>query len=272
MKATLKLHPRAAAAARARLPVAGASRPFVFVNMSMTADGKIASANRAVVGFGSARDRRHLYELRATADAVMSGARTIELNRATLGTGGATFRAVRRRRGLAERNLRIVVSGSGSIDPRAPIFHRGTAPLILLTTQRVGAARLARLRALADEVFVAGRREIHWRKVLRWLYQKWRVRRLLCEGGGALNNALFRAGLVDELHLTVCPLILGGRAAPGLAEGQGARRLRDASRWRIVRRRRHGDELFLVLRPVRRQGMVGGRRTGRHQTTSTSAR
>ena len=48
--------------------------PFVFVNMAMTADGKIATANRAGSSFGSARDREHLLQLRATADAVMAGA------------------------------------------------------------------------------------------------------------------------------------------------------------------------------------------------------
>ena len=45
--------------------------PFVLVNMAVSADGKIASANRAVATFSSARDHEHLYELRATADAVM---------------------------------------------------------------------------------------------------------------------------------------------------------------------------------------------------------
>src|SRR5208282_6737629 len=65
--------------------------PFVFVNMAMTADGKIATANRAVHSFGSPRDLEHLYELRATADAVMCGARTVEMSKTILGTGGAKF-------------------------------------------------------------------------------------------------------------------------------------------------------------------------------------
>ena len=59
--------------------------PFVFVNMAMTADGKIATANRAVHSFGSQRDLAHLYELRATADAVMCGARTVKISETILG-------------------------------------------------------------------------------------------------------------------------------------------------------------------------------------------
>ncbi len=69
--------------------------PFVFVNMAMTADGKIATANRAVHSFGSARDLRHHYELRATADAILCGARTVEISEATLGNGGEKFRRQR---------------------------------------------------------------------------------------------------------------------------------------------------------------------------------
>src|SRR5512136_3076869 len=90
---------------------AGESKlPFVFINMAMTADGKIATANRAVSSFGSGRDREHLLELRATADAVMAGARTVDSNRVNLGPGAAKYRRLRVRRGLAEYNLRVIVS------------------------------------------------------------------------------------------------------------------------------------------------------------------
>src|SRR5215831_9647078 len=102
--------------------------PFVFINMAMTADGKIATVNRTVHSFGSEHDLEHLYELRATADAILCGARTVEISNATLGTGGEKFRRWRIRKGLAEFPLRVIVSGSGSIDPAAEIFQKHFSP------------------------------------------------------------------------------------------------------------------------------------------------
>src|SRR5215510_12428700 len=111
-----------------------AERPFVFVNMAMTADGKIATVNRSVSSFGSKRDLEHLYELRATADAVMAGARTLDLNNVLLGPGGERFKRMRRRSGLTDYSLRIIVSGSASLSPDAAILHHSFSPTILLTT------------------------------------------------------------------------------------------------------------------------------------------
>ena len=76
--------------------------PFVFLNVAMTADGKIASANHAIPVPGSPRDKAYLMELRTCADAVMSGARTVDLNPVHLGPGPAKYRHMRVRRGLAE--------------------------------------------------------------------------------------------------------------------------------------------------------------------------
>ena len=94
---------------------------------------------------------------------------------------------------------------------------------------------------------ICGRKEINFSAALRWLRKKWRVKRLLCEGGGELNDALFRAGLVDELHLTICPKIFGGRHAPTIADGRGFSRLANAERFRLKSIQRNGDELFTVF-------------------------
>src|SRR5208282_727001 len=179
--------------------IKGPKPPFVLVNMAMTANGKIATANRAVSSFGSARDHEHLLELRATADALMAGARTVDSAPINLGPGPAKFRRLRLRHGLAEYNLRIIVSGSGFVNPKAEVFRHRFSPIIVLTTKRASQARLRQLRTIADEVKVFGRDEISFPAALSWLRGKWGVKRLLCEGGGELNDALFRAGLVDEL-------------------------------------------------------------------------
>lgn len=218
--------------------------------MAMTADGKIATANRTVSSFGSARDHEHLLELRATADAVMCGARTVDSADINLGPGGTKFRRLRLKRGLAEYNLRVIVTGSGSVDSKAEIFKQRFSPILVLTTERVAAAQLRRLRRLATAVQVCGESEVDFSTALRWLRWEWNVKRLLCEGGGELNDALFRAGLVDELNLTICPLILGGRQAPTIAEGRGFATLANAFRLKLRSARRSGAEIFLRFNRV----------------------
>lgn len=225
-----------------------ASRPVVLVNMAMSADGKIATANRAVATFSSPHDHGQLYALRATADAVMSGARTVDLNDYTLDTGGKSFQNLRLQRGLAEHALRVIVSGSGSVDPRAEIFRHPFSPILVLTSERASKKSLSQLRAVATAVKTAGTDEIDFPAALRWLRREWNVKRLLCEGGGELNDALLRAGLVDELHLTICPRVIGGRAAPTIADGVGFANLIDACPFQLQATKRIGNELFCVFR------------------------
>lgn len=229
-------------------PAPGSPLPFVYLNVAMTADGKLAPANRHFVPFGSARDRELLLELRSRADAVMSGARTVDLSAVNLGPGPSRFRRKRRRQGLAEYNLRVVVSGSGTLDPDAEIFRHRFSPIIILTTERASERKLRTLGKLADAVKVCGKTEVDFRAACRWLRKEWGVKRLLCEGGGELNEGLLRAGLVDEVYVTLCPIIFGGRASPTLADGKGIQKLSDAVELSLKSQKRVGDELFLVYR------------------------
>lgn len=222
-------------------------RPFVLVNMSMTADGKIATSNRQVSSFGSKRDHDHLLELRATADAVMCGARTADLNDIHLGTGGPQYQRLRLRNGLNQHNLRIVVSGNGTLNPSACLFNHSNSPVIVLTTARANEEKLKKLREVAN-VRICGGSQIEWPSTLAMLSREHGVRRLLSEGGGALNAALFHADLVDELHLTICPWIIGGDTAPTIADGPVQVTLADASKFQRVRWKRKGDEMFCLFR------------------------
>jgi riboflavin-specific deaminase-like protein len=223
------------------------SRPFILINMAVSADGKIASANRAVNQLGSRRDFEHLLELRATADAVMTGAATLKAQPG-ITLGPARFKKIRRQNGLASAPLRILVSGTGQLNPKAKIFRASGAPIIVLTTHRMPRARRAALAKAGAKIQVCGKSKVHFPTALKWLRTEWGVNRLLCEGGGKLNGSLLAAGLVDELHLTVCPLILGGNNAPSIADGPLADCLADAKQFILKSMTHAGGEVFLVYR------------------------
>jgi riboflavin-specific deaminase-like protein len=216
--------------------------PFVFVNVLTSADGKLAPASRRFVPFGGEADKELLMCLRTQADAVMSGARTVDLDEVDLGPGDLKYRRMRLKNGLAEYNIRVV----GTLNPEAAIFKHRFSPIIVLTTKRAGKRRIDALRKVADDVRVCAGKEIDFRSEFRWLKKKYGVSRLLCEGGGEINEALFRQGLVDELYLTIAPVIFGGHHAPTLADGPGIEKIVDACRMTLKSMKRQGEDLFLV--------------------------
>jgi riboflavin-specific deaminase-like protein len=229
-------------------------KPFIYLNMAMSADGKIASADRKIHSLGSEYDQRHLLELRTEADAILCGANTLNSGPISLGTGGRRYEQMRLRKGRSRHALRIIASGSGSIDPNAEIFKSRFSPIIILTTQRISPCRLKELSEIADEVEMFGEHEIDFNSAMEWLSDKWKVKTLLCEGGGELNEALFRHRLVNELHLTVCPYILGGQSAPTIADGVGVSHLIDAYPMELASVKRIGNEIYLVYRATGVEG------------------
>jgi riboflavin-specific deaminase-like protein len=228
--------------------MAAGKLPFVYVNVAITADGKIAPDTRQFVPFSSKRDQQLMMELRSRADAVMAGARTADNGRVTLGPGGKHYQAQRLASGLREFNLRVIVSRVASISSRAYIFKHRFSPILLLTTEAAPRNSLQKLAKVTDDIFISPGPVLDFRVALAWLREKWDVKRLLCEGGGELNAPMFHDGLVDELYLTICPVIFGGRAAPTLADGDGVEKLIEACRLKLKRTERIGDELYCVYR------------------------
>jgi riboflavin-specific deaminase-like protein len=226
-------------------------RPFVFINVATTVDGKLAPENRKFVPFGSKRDLELLYEVRAKADAALMGARTVDSAPGHYGPGPAKYRRLRLQRGLPEFNLRVIVSGRGTLSPKADIFRYRFSPIIVLTSARASVRNLRNLRAVADDVEIFGDEEMDFKAAFDWLQKKWKVKNILCEGGGELNTALIRQNLVDEIYITICPLLFGGRGAPTMADGIGIKSVADATKLRIKTMKRVGQELFVVYRVLK---------------------
>lgn len=228
-----------------------AQLPFVYVNVAMTADGKLAPANRHFFPFSSKLDQQRMMQLRSEADAVLSGARTVDMGEVDLGPGGRKWQKKRLEAGLPEFNLRIIVSGSASVNPDAHIFKTHFSPIILLVNRTAPQSRLNRLSKLVDDIHLSEGDSICFHTAFQWLREKWKVKRLLCEGGGEVNAPIFLEGLVDELHLTIAPIIFGGRNAPTLADGEGIASLDQAVKLRLKHLEKIGDELYTVYKVLK---------------------
>lgn len=194
--------------------------PEVAVNFALTWDGRVTTRSRTRSDFSSPRDKQRLLELRSQADAVVAGRVTVETERMRMSLPDAALRADRVRRGQPPEPLRVVVSGSGSLDPAARIFQTTEPALLVFSTEQMPKGVRAALADRATLHLEPGPR-VNLRGMLQTLRSRYGVRRVLCEGGPGLLRSLLEAGLVDEINVTFCPRIFGGSAAPTLSGGPG---------------------------------------------------
>lgn len=202
-------------------------RPFVTANFAITADGRISTRNQTPADFSSPRDKHRLLEIRATCDAVLAGVTTIATDNMTMGLPDEGLRAAREKKGLPPYPLRVLVSASGRIDPELKVFSRDFSPIVVFSTTRMSRAVQMSLLCHADLYLSQGTVDLAW--MMQVLRRELGVKRLVCEGGARVFRALLEAGLVDELHVTVCPRVFGGAKAPTLTGIAGGFLPRSAS-------------------------------------------
>lgn len=174
--------------------------PFVRVNFVSSIDGAAAVDGRSG-GLGSAADRRVFGLLRELAEVVLVGAGTVRAE---------DYRGARPpTRGGATPPPIAVVTGSADLDPGSRLFTDTAVPPIVLTLASAPAERRERLAAAGGEVVVLDR--LTPDALLGELARRG-LHRVLCEGGPSLLGQLVAADAVDELCLTVAPLLAGGTA------------------------------------------------------------
>ncbi|MEI6279354.1 MAG: RibD family protein [Verrucomicrobiae bacterium] len=221
-------------------------RPFVLAHFAMTADGKISTRAWTPSRFTSPADKRRLQEARAEADAVLVGRGTVAAEAMSMGLSAIDLREARVARGLPPVPLRVIVSNAGRFDPDAKVFHYSASPLVIFSTTRMP-ERLRSGIARRAELFLFRGGKVDLPQALEILRADFGVKRLVCEGGGALLRSLAEQDLVDGIRLTVAPVIFGGRLAPGLT-GLPGRFLQPPREFRITRQAMVGDECCLELR------------------------
>lgn len=194
-------------------------RPYVLINAAISADGKLSTRERRQVKISGRKDFERVDRIKASCDAVMVGIGTVLADDPSLTIKSADLIAERMRSGKPEHPVRIVVDSRGRLPPEAKILHKGPGRRIIAMSESVSPERVSALSAYAD-IIQAGSRQVDLEVALGKLYETG-IRRLMVEGGGTLIWGLFSAGLVDEISTFVGNMVIGGKDAPTLADGEG---------------------------------------------------
>ena len=218
------------------------TRPHVFSNFVTTLDGVVSLNTKGhasggdISGF-SAQDRMVMGLCRAIADVVIIGAGTLAADRRHVWTAAAIFpelaneyRQLSEALGQHGPPLNVIVSGSGKVDLRMPLFTSGEVPALIITTS-AGEKRLREQSGPASVDIRAIRGSANTISASAILAEVIRVRpgkRILVEGGPRLLGDFYAEQLIDEQFLTLAPqiagrdagdrrlsLVMGKRFAPG---------------------------------------------------------
>ena len=198
-------------------------RPYVILNVAMTADGKTDTVARRGAAISSPLDRERVDRLRAASDAIMVGGRTITGDDPRLTIKSAALRAERLAGGLEENPVKVGVITNASLPAKSRFLTAGPARIIIFTTNQTDPAQIGRLFEQGVQVFVMGEKRVDLPGALSCLKEQG-IHRLLVEGGGTLNEELLKQNLVDEISVYIAPLIFGGADAPTFASGVGLER------------------------------------------------
>ncbi len=193
------------------------TRPFVFINSAMSADGKISSFEHSQVRISGQADKARVDLLRAESDAVMVGVGTVLADDPSLRVKSQSSRQARQMKGLKEDPLRIIADSRARTPPFARVLGPGC---IVAVTDCAPQERLDGLSKTKSEIIVCGKERVDLTQLFSQLFDRG-VKRIMVEGGATLNWSLINLGLVDELYVYMGAMIIGGENAPTLADGQG---------------------------------------------------
>lgn len=207
-------------------------RPHVHLKWAMSLDGKIATAGGESKWISGRASREVVHRLRGRMDAILVGAGTVRADDPLLTARPSGPRVA----------TRVVLCGTGVLQPGCQLIRSARETPVLVAT---AVGKSADLREAGCEVLElpadAGRPSVA--ALLAELGRR-RMTNLLVEGGAEVFGAFLDARLVDEVHVFVAPVIVGGRTAQSPFGGRGVAGLADAPRLVRWEHRQVGDDVY----------------------------
>jgi riboflavin biosynthesis pyrimidine reductase len=225
----------------------------VYANFVSSIDGVVTLGAKpsagSVISGKDASDRFVMGLLRACADAVLLGAGTLRATPGHLWTPAhvypalaTEFTALRSALGRSAEPLLVVLTGSGELDFSHPALVRGA---IVMTTAP-GAKKIgSRLPSSCELVVLGQGKRLDIGKAVAEMMERG-LEVLLSEAGPHVTGQLVGEGLLDEVFLTVSPVLAGRDKEKRLGMVEGIELLPDKGAWsKLLSARQHGNYLFL---------------------------
>ena len=224
-------------------------KPFIFLCTGMSLDGKISTSKRVNTRITTDDDRNFLYDHRVLCDAIMMGGKSIILD-----DPGLVVKSVQRQKqrlalGKTLEPIKVgIISDVSKLKMNGDFLNKSDVKKIIFTTERSSEAKIKALSNKA-EIFVYGKQKVNLKRALAKLYTLG-IKSIMVEGGGELIFSLLKDDLVDEINLKIGDLILGGRIAPTLCDGEGFSGL-TAKQVKLVDLKRKENYLMLKYKVIK---------------------
>jgi len=187
-------------------------RCWVRANMIASLDGGATDDGKAG-GLAGPGDRALFVRMRQEADVIVVGAATVRIENYSGAQMSAAQRQDRHRRGQTEVPPIAVVTHAADFEHDAKLFTRAEVPPLILTTRETVADARNRFGAVAEVIDASGPHadRVDPSAVLDVLDRRG-LRRVLTEGGPSLLSLFIELDLLDELCVTIAPILVGGLA------------------------------------------------------------
>lgn len=197
---------------------------YVILNAAMSIDGKI-STRRNDSSFSSRKDWIRVHKLRSSVDGIVVGISTVLEDNPML--------SVRYYSKGTKDPVRIIVDSNARIPLNSRIIRSSkNIQTIVATTPNASTRRIKELKKAGVQVLVSGKRKVNIKNLFQQL-ENLGLKRILVEGGGEINWSVLKIGLANELTVTISPVVVGGRDAKTLVEGEGIANITDGIKMRL---------------------------------------
>jgi 2,5-diamino-6-(ribosylamino)-4(3H)-pyrimidinone 5'-phosphate reductase len=191
----------------------------------MSIDGKI-STRRNDSSFSSRKDWIRVHKLRSSVDGIVVGISTVLEDNPMLNV---------RYYSKGKDPVRIIIDSKARIPLNSRIIKSSKKiQTIVGTTRNAPIRKINALKKVGVQVLFSGKRKVNIKSLFQQL-ENLGLKRILVEGGGEINWSVLKIGLANELIVTISPVVVGGRNAKTLVEGEGISNITNGIKLKLTR-------------------------------------